>query len=149
MSEPGAMSSWRRILALYFSGQFARFLLAGGISAVLNWVSRVAFNSFMGFTAAVFCAYAIGMAVAYTLNRRFVFPNSERSMDVEIRYFVLFNIVSLPIVWAVASLLGEHVLTRWFAPSMARGVGHAVALCVPVLTNFVLHKFITFKGAKL
>jgi len=69
--------------------QFLKFLVTGGIAALVNLLSRYALNHVMSFEAAVVAAYLLGMATAYLLARRFVFDASGRSMASEVRRFVL------------------------------------------------------------
>ena len=58
------------------SRQFAAFLLVGGTAAAAQWLSRFAFSHALPYAAAVVCAYAVGVLVAFELNRRFVFPTA-------------------------------------------------------------------------
>ena len=133
-------------LSLYFSRQFGRFLLAGGIAALANWLSRFVFNLFMTFAVAVVAAFAVGMAVGFVLNKRYVFPYGTRPVAAEMSFFVLFNLAAFPIVWAIAYLLGERILPGVLPRQLALALGHGCAVAVPALINFVLHKLITFRG---
>jgi putative flippase GtrA len=136
----------QNVLSLYLSGQFGRFLLAGGFAAIVNWTSRFAFNLVMSYAAAIVAAYALGMAVAFVLNKRYVFPYSRRPVAGEMLFFVLFNLAAFPVVWAIAYLLGERILPGLLPRQLAFALGHACAVAVPALINFVLHKLITFRG---
>jgi putative flippase GtrA len=137
----------RRVISLYASRQFGWFLLAGGIAALANWLSRFLFNLFMSYAAAVAAAYALGMAVAFALNKRYVFPYSRRPLAAEMSFFVLFNLAAFPVVWVVAYVLGERLLPGVLPRQLALALGHGCAVAVPALVNFVLHKSITFRGA--
>ncbi|MBV8753810.1 MAG: GtrA family protein [Hyphomicrobiales bacterium] len=139
--------SLRRVISLYVSRQFGWFLLAGGIAALANWLSRFVFNLFMTYGEAIAAAFAVGMAVAFVLNKRYVFPYSRRPLVAEMSYFVLFNLVAFPVVWAIAYLLGERILPGVLPRQFALAFGHGCAVAVPALVNFVLHKSITFRGA--
>lgn len=139
--------SLQRILSLYLSRQFGRFLLAGGLAALANWLSRFGFNLIMSYGEAIVAAYAVGMAVAFALNKRYVFPYSRRPLAAEMSFFVLFNLAAFPVVWAIAYLLGERVLPGVLPRQFALALGHGFAVAVPALVNFVLHKSITFRGA--
>jgi putative flippase GtrA len=141
------MMSFTRVRSLYLSRQFGRFLVAGGLAAIVNWLSRFAFNVVMSYAAAIVAAFAVGMAVAFVLNKRFVFPYSRRPVAAEMSFFVLFNLAAFPVVWAIAYLLGERLLPDLLPRQLALALGHGCAVAVPALVNFVLHKFITFRGA--
>ena len=135
-----------RVVSLYLSRQFARFVLAGGLAAIANWVSRFVFNLVMSYPAATVAAYAVGMAVAFVLNKRYVFPYSRRPLAMEMSYFALFNLAAFPVVWVIAYLLGERLLPGLMPRQLALALGHGCAVAVPALVNFVLHKTITFRG---
>jgi len=136
----------QRVVSLYLSPQFGRFLLAGGLAALANWLSRFFFNLVMSYAAAVVAAYAVGMAVAFLLNKRYVFPYSSRSAAAEISFFALFNLAAFPVVWVVAYVLGERLLPDLLPRQLALALAHGCAVAVPALVNFVLHKSITFRG---
>lgn len=137
----------QRVIGLYASRQFGWFLLAGGIAALANWSSRFIFNLFMSYAAAIVAAYALGMAVAFVLNKRYVFPYSRRPVAAEMSFFVLFNLAAFPVVWAIAYVLGERILPGVLPRQLALALGHGCAVAVPALVNFVLHKSITFRGS--
>jgi putative flippase GtrA len=141
------MMRLQRLRSLYLSHQFGRFLLAGGLAALVNWLSRFVFNLVMSYAAAIVAAYALGMAVAFVLNKRFVFPFSQRTVAAEISFFVLFNLAAFPVVWVIAFVLGERLLPGLLPRQLALALGHGCAVAVPALLNFVLHKSITFRGA--
>ena len=136
----------QRVIGLYVSPQFGRFLLAGGFAALLHWLSRFAFNLFMSYNLAIVAAYAVGMAVAFVLNKRYVFPYSRRPLAAEMSFFVLFNGAAFPVVWITAYVLGERIFPGVLPRQPALALAHACAVALPVLVNFVLHKSITFRG---
>jgi putative flippase GtrA len=141
------MSNLRPIVSVYFSQQFARFLLVGGVALVLHWLSRFAFNLFMSYGWAIVFAYLVGIAVAFALNKIYVFPYSRRSLDVEMFFFLLINVGAFPFVWLAAYVFGEWLLAAWLPRQWALATGHGAAILLPVFVNFALHKFITFRGA--
>jgi putative flippase GtrA len=135
------------IRRLYFSAQFVKFVLAGGVALLMNWIARILFDIWTSYSVAIFAAYAVGMATAFVLFRKYVFPASGQARRREITYFVVVNIVALPIVWIVSKFLGDVVLTKLLQTDEARALGHAIAITLPVFINFLAHKFVTFKEA--
>jgi putative flippase GtrA len=136
----------QRVLSLYLSRQFGRFLLAGGFAAIVNWLSRFAFNLVMSYALAIAAAYALGMAVAFVLNKQYVFPYGRRPLVAEMSFFVLFNVAAFPFVWVAAYVLGQLVLPQFLPRQLALALGHGCAVALPAFVNFVLHKSITFRG---
>jgi putative flippase GtrA len=136
-------SSLRRLTSLYLNGQFGKFLVAGGLAALANFVSRFSFERSMTFWASVSCAYLVGFATAFTLNRLFVFPASGKALHREIGWFFLFNLIAFPVV--VGASFGLEALFEPFAPPFyAQSAAHGIAIMLPVFVNFAAHKFITF-----
>lgn len=135
-----------KAVSIFFSAEFARFVAVGGIALVIHWLSRFVFSTFMPFSQAVVCAYAIGIGVAYILNRQYVFPKSGRGVQNEVAMFVVVNVIAFPVVWGLSILLGNHVVAHFAPIEVARAIGHGAAICAPVFMNFVLHKFWTFRS---
>jgi putative flippase GtrA len=137
----------RRLVAFYLTGQFGRFLLVGGVALVCHWLSRFAFNVFVSYAWAIVLAYLVGIAVAFMLNKIYVFPYSRRSLNFEMFFFFLVNIAAFPVVWAVAYVLGERVLAPLIPREPALALAHGFAITLPVFANYALHKLVTFRGA--
>jgi energy-coupling factor transport system substrate-specific component len=130
-------------MSLYLNGQFAKFLAAGGLSAFANFASRIAFEQSFTFWIAVSLAYLVGLATAFTLNRLFVFPASDKPLRYEVGWFLFFNLLPFPLVLGVA--YGLDALFERFAPAFyAQAAAHGIAIMLPVFVNFVAHKFVTF-----
>ena len=141
------MLALRRVVSFYLSAQFARFLLVGGVALACHWLSRFVFNWAVDYAWAIVVAYLVGILVAFVLNKIYVFPYSERSLNFEMSFFFFVNIVAFPVVWAVAYVLGEWVLINYMERQYALGVAHGFAITLPVFVNYALHKLVTFRGA--
>jgi len=124
--------------------QFARFLICGGSAAAVNWSSRFLWSLVLPFGAAVLCAYATGMVVAFILFRLFVFPGSQIELGTQVQRFIVVNLFGMAATWALANLL---VLWALPALGLTRGVeaiGHAIAIATPVATSWAGHRRLTF-----
>jgi len=125
--------------------QFLRFLIAGGIAAAANVLSRIGFSNFMGLEAAVVLAYCVGMLVAFVLMRSQVFPPSDAPVSAQVAKFVGVNLAAV-----LQTLIITLVLARWALPALGvrRGVeeiAHIVGVCVPVVTSYFGHKHFSFR----
>jgi putative flippase GtrA len=124
--------------------EFLKFLVTGGLAAVVNLASRYGLNYFMPFEVAVLAAYLIGMTTAYVLARLFVFQTSGRSVASEFRRFALVNVVALAMVWLIsvglARLLFPAVGFTWHADDIA----HLVGVLAPAVTSYFGHRLYTF-----
>ncbi len=126
--------------------QFSLFLVTGGFSLVVNMASRYLLNFYVSFELAVALAYLVGMAVAFTLARCFVFQASERSILSEFYRFSVVNAFALVLVWCVS--VG---LARVFFPSIGfdwhpETVAHFIGLSTTAVTSYVGHRFYTFSN---
>lgn len=125
--------------------QFARFVALGGCAAAVNWTSRFPLERLMPFPAAVAAAYVVGMIVAFTLFRRFVFPASPQPLQRQINFFVVVNLAGIVQVWLVSMGLVYWIFPAvGFADSLAEPIGHAIAIGVPTISSYFGHRFLTF-----
>lgn len=132
-------------LRLLMTAQFGLFLVAGGVAALVHWGSRIWLNEFMDFRVALVIAYAIGIATAFILNKLFVFPKSGRQLRAEVSYFVIFNLAAFPVVWGASVFLAEYAMPRLGMDWHPREIAHGIAIALPLVLNFYLHKFVTFR----
>lgn len=135
----------RKLLDIFLSEQFLRFIIVGVTAVVANWLSRYAFGWVMSFSLAVFCAYFVGMATAFVLNAIYVFPTSARPRHLQARDFVAINIAFLPVVWGLSIAFNVGLLRLGLEEAYSEPLAHALALGMPMLINFLLYKFVAFR----
>ena len=124
--------------------QFAGFLAAGGIAAAVNFLSRIAFNQYLGYATSIVLAYVTGMATAYLLNRHAVFAPSGKSWRVEVLWFTVVNILAAAQTLVVSVLLADYVLPALGVEAFRHGIAHAVGIVVPAVTSYHGHRRWTF-----
>ena len=122
-----------------------RFLLAGGVAAALNFGSRILLSLLLPYPAAVALAYFFGMATAFVLNRRFVFPGSTNALHRQALWFITVNLVALLQTLAVSVLLADFILPWAGLTWHADEVAHAVGIVTPILTSYLGHRRFTFR----
>ena len=123
-----------------------RFTGAGAIAAVANIASRVAFSRVFGYAVAVTAAYLVGMAVAFTLSRMFVFEGGSGTWKKELLRFSLVNAAAFLQVWVVSLLLAQWLFPKigfhWHAETSA----HIIGVASPILFSYLGHKHFSFRG---
>ena len=124
--------------------RFALFLFAGGTAALVNIVSRIAFNWLMPYEAAIIVAYLCGMTTAYLLNKHFVFAASGRGVASEYMRFALVNLAAIAQVWIVSVGLARFLFPAVGFTWHAETVAHVIGVVVPVFTSYVGHKRFSF-----
>lgn len=138
--DAGSQSGERRRIVL--------FLLAGGIAAAVNILSRIVLNLAMPYEAAIVVAYLCGMTTAYVINKAWVFDASGRGVTHEYMRFALVNAAAIVQVWLVSVGLARLVFPwigfAWHAETIA----HVIGTAVPIFTSYLGHKHFTFAAAK-
>lgn len=133
------------MIGAFRSRQFLVFLLTGGIAAAVNFGSRILYNQWMGFSAAIVLAYITGMVTAFVQARLFVFRNSQRALHQSALYFVLVNGVAVLQTWAISLLLADWLLPALGVHQYVHELAHAAGVVVPVFTSYLGHKHLSFK----
>lgn len=128
--------------------RFARFLGVGGLAAGTNFTSRFAWSLVLPFEAAVICAYATGMALAFVLFRVLVFPGSPLPIRVQARNFLIVNAIGATLTFLSATLLVRGLFPMIGFTWHAETIGHALAIAVPVATSWIGHRRFTFARAR-
>ena len=134
------------MIGAFKSRQFVMFLITGGLAAAVNFGSRILYNQWMGFSAAIVLAYITGMITAFVLARIFVFQDSQRALHQSALYFVLVNLVAVAQTWIISLLLADHVLPSLGVQRFVHESAHAVGVVVPVFSSYLGHKHLSFKS---
>lgn len=125
------------------SRSFFVFLAAGGIAAATNLLVRIALSSVLSYEVAVALAYFIGMVVAFTLFRRFVFAKGSHWMA-EFRRFAVVNAFAFVLVWLVSVGLVRFLFPAIHFEWHALEIGHFIGVLCPAVTSYLGHKRYTF-----
>jgi len=125
--------------------QFIRFLLSGGLAAILNWGSRFFFSLWMPFELAIVAAFFVGLLSAFIMMRLYVFSAKEKPIMPQASKFAFINMLAL-----AQTLVISVILARWALPALgidehAKALAHLVGVLVPVGTSYYGHKFLTFR----
>lgn len=130
---------------LPISDRFARFLVVGGFAALINFLSGMMLRTWLAFAAAALVAYAIGMIVAFVLNRRLVFLGTSSPVHVQATWFVLVNMIGATLTVTIGVLFAHIVLPAlqwsWYPDTVA----HAIGIAMPVFTSYLGHRHLSFR----
>ncbi len=125
--------------------EFLQFLFVGGIAAAINFISRIGFNEFFSYRISIILAYIIGMIVAFTLFKHYVFEKSHRHYLEEVKGFVIVNIFGIAQVWLISIGLAEYLFPYIFFTFHPKEVAHFIALGIPAISSYFGHKYFSFK----
>jgi energy-coupling factor transport system substrate-specific component len=139
----------------FFSGRFfksevARFLIAGGSAALINWLARIGFSQLLPLDQAILLAYGIGMLAGFLLYRSFVFESAIGTLSRQITIFLGVNLVGAVVVVAATLALkglALSILPRMDA-SFAEALAHGAAIGIGAVSNYFGHRLLTFRPAQ-
>jgi len=124
-----------------------RFVIAGGIAALVNWLVRFPIELAVAYFAALLLATSIGMACGFLLYRSWVFPGSTRSLAGQIRDFILVNLTGQATMLAIATLARQLLFVVEVGPLIAGAVAHALGIGIAAIVNYLGHRHLTFARA--
>jgi len=125
--------------------EFLQFLFVGGIAAGVNFISRIGFNEFFSFRVSVVLAYIVGMVIAFTLFKHYVFEKSDRHYIEEVKGFVIVNIFGIIQVWIISIGLAEYFFPYISFVFYPEEVAHFIALGIPAISSYFGHKYFSFR----
>jgi putative flippase GtrA len=126
--------------------RFLRFTGAGIVAAIANVLSRMAFSHAMRYSLAVAAAYLVGMAVAFTLTRMFVFDETENPWQKELIRFAIVNAAAFVQVELVSLLLAAWLFPRLNYHWHTESVAHMVGVGSPIISSYFGHKHFSFRS---
>jgi len=125
--------------------RFIKFLLTSGLATAVNIASRALLSFLLPYEVTIIVAHLIGMAVAYSLARQYVFETSGNSIKQELMGFALVNLLSLAQVWLISVSLYRLVFPAldWtYQPAL---LAHIIGVGSLVFTSYFGHKHISFR----
>ncbi len=126
--------------------RFMRFTGAGVVAAAANIGSRILLSHVLGYSASVAVAYLIGMVVAFTLSRLFVFDETANPWQKELIRFSLVNAVAFVQVWLVSLGLADWIFPKINFTWHAASVAHLIGVGSPIIGSYFGHKYFSFRG---
>jgi len=124
--------------------QPVRFILAGGVAALINWLVRFPLSYVMPFAAAVAAANVIGMVCGFLSYRLFVFPDSTRLVAHQVRDFIAVNLVSMVVVVLVSVLFADYLLPLLGWHWQVEAISHAMGIAAGAVSNYFGHRQFSF-----
>lgn len=135
---------------------FQRFIIFSGFAAIINLAVGYLLYGVMGFddgwayASSVSLAFLAGMAVSFSLNRRFTYPSSGRPVASEMRDFLLVSLggmtLTTTIAWGLDTYAHEtiaRIVGGYFLPET---VAHVCAVGLTAVYSYFAHKLISFRA---
>jgi putative flippase GtrA len=151
LPQPVEVPVGERSSALPLRTQLVRFVLTGGLSAVVDFGLLVLLmHGFfglpgLGHTAATSLSFVAGTTTAYLINRRWTFraePSRRRFAAVVVLYAVTFGLQV-----GLFSLLFNALSAQDLSLRVVQLVGFVVAQAIATTVNFIVQRGVIFKIA--
>lgn len=112
---------------------FVRFLISGGINTGATYAGYLVLLNFTGYKLAYSIAYIFGIALAFMVNRFFVFRTHRGWQSIMLFPFVYLAqyLASLAIVWICVDQL-----------SLKKEVAPLIAVTITIPLTFMLSRFV-------
>ena len=144
LPQPVELPLTERDSALGLRTQLVRFVLTGGLSAVVDFGLLVALMALgLGHTAAKALSFVAGTTTAYLINRRWTFraePSRRRFLAVVVLYAVTFALQV-----GLFSVLFEALSRAGLSRLAVQVVAFVVAQGVATTVNFVVQRAVIFR----
>jgi putative flippase GtrA len=121
-----------------------RFLVAGGIAALVNWLVRFPVELVLPYFAALLVATCVGMTCGFLLYRAWVFPGSTRPLVGQVRDFILVNLTGQATMLGVAALTRQLLISLEVGTLVAGASAHALGIAIGAVVNYLGHRHVTF-----
>jgi putative flippase GtrA len=120
------------------------FVIAGGIAAGVNVISRIALGFITTYELSIVLAYLCGMTTAYTLNKAFVFEPSGRPVREEYFRFAIVNLIAVIQVWIISVGLARFLFPELGFQWHGETVAHIIGVIVPTVSSYIGHQYFSF-----
>lgn len=125
--------------------EIVKFIIVGGISALLNWLSRFLFSIWLSYELSIVLAFFIGLTSGFLLMKVFVFQQSEKPFFQQAVYYVGINMLALGLTWTISVYLAKTLFPAIGFREGADGTAHLIGISAPIMTSYFGHKYLTFK----
>lgn len=126
------------------------YIVFGGLTTVVNWVTYSLFVSFCSITVSNVIAWVFAVVFAYLTNKIFVFE--QKSWKPNIAFFEFSKFVSSRLLTGVVEIAGVDILVYVGLNQTIFGIEGMVAKVtvsiVVVILNYFFSKLIVFKEKK-
>jgi putative flippase GtrA len=127
------------------SRNMLKFIVVSGTAAFANICSRVLFSLSLPYGIAIVCAFLVGLATAFALNRRYVFRDGTEPLPQQVFWFTVVNLAGLAQTLGVSLFLASIVLPRLGWTWHARDVAHMIGVAFPTVSSYFGHKYLSFR----
>lgn len=125
--------------------EVVKFIIVGGISALLNWSSRFIFSIWLTYELSIILSFFVGLISGFILMKIFVFHKSGKPFFQQAIYFLGVNMFALVLTLIISVFLARTLFPAIGFREGAEAVAHLIGISAPIVTSYFGHKYLTFK----
>lgn len=144
--------SLKNFLAHFLTRQFGVFLIVGGLSAAVNFLSgaaiRLVSTSGVVYAISIVVGMFTGSVMSFFLNRRFTFKVDDEPAGPQALRFALASVGAIFLGWAFAEVLFAIWValgSPWLSRASGESAAHIGAIGLNTLYSFVAMKFFALR----
>jgi putative flippase GtrA len=141
---PVGLTLANRATRLALPAQLVRFVIAGGLAAVVDFGLLVTLMHFgLGHTQAKALSFVAGTTTAYLINRRWTFtaaPSTRRFFAVVVLYAVTFSLQV-----GIFSVLFEFLIGQGMRRLWVQVIAFVIAQGAATTVNFIVQRSVIFR----
>ena len=125
--------------------QIIKYLLSGGLAALVNIGSRVILNIWLSYEISILIAFCFGVTVAFLLMRNTFNVNKDGNLFLQIIKFFFVNLLSITQTFLVSLFFYYYFFPLIGIVQDTKNLSHFIGVLFPVFISYFLHKNLTFK----
>ena len=129
----------------YFTKQFILFVVCSTFAAGVNFGSRILFSMAVRYEVAIVFAFCCGLLTAFTLDKFFVFDAKQGKTGKQFIIFFFVNAIGLVLTLSFSLLFRNIIFPAVHFTFYPDEVAHFIGIAVPMFTNFIGHKYFSFR----
>lgn len=128
----------------FFKPQLVKFVICGGIAALVNIVARMFLSLVLPYTVAIVIAFIIGMVTGFILYRIFVFQQTTQNTNRQIILFTIVNLFTVIQTLLISLLFVEVLFPAIKFTFQTETIAHCFGVALSACTSFLGHKYWSF-----
>lgn len=140
-----------RLVRLFFSREFVRFLISGGLAAVVNFAVGFSIRAAFGaktHAVSVLVGFIVGTVVSFYMNRHYTFRANAEPVPKQAVKYALAAVLGIAFAVGAAELLllvGTRLAHGALSDQMLGHITHVISIGLATLLNFLTVKFFALR----
>lgn len=135
------MKSLQRIITSLFTSSLFRYVFVGGLSYAieLSLLLSLVYLLHLNEPTAITISFAVGLMIAFVLQKLFAFKNNEKSAKAVGRQSIYYTLL------VIFNYFFTLIFTSVLSPLVGIAVARTLALIITTFWNYFIYKKVIFK----